>query len=145
MAMSIAVVKAVLVAAFFMHLLYDKKVNSIVMTSTIFAVSLFIGLTLMDLDVRGMTPSDDKSEIFPGGNVSLYNKMGGAPTAPQDASTFVGNVIEYAAESHAQTAGNPEGEGAAPGAPEPAPDAGATPDEEPPPPSPSSPPQTDGH
>lgn len=139
MAMSIAVVKSVLVAAFFMHLLYDKKVNSIVMTSTIFAVSLFIGLTLMDLDVRGMTTDIERGEIFPGGNVSLYNKMEGAPRPPQDASTFEGNIIEYAAQSHAQVSGNPDGHATPPvGGPEQAHEAGAMPEEAPVP-------ETDGH
>ncbi len=110
MAMTIAVVKALLVAAFFMHLLYDKKVNTIVVVSTIFALSLFIGLSLMDLDVRGMTAAVARGEIYPGGNISLFK--GGE--VPADASGFQGNIVDYAQEAAAQAAGNPD----APAAPD---------------------------
>lgn len=47
-AMIIAGVKAVLVAAIFMHLAFDKSIYSVIFFSAIFFVVLFIGLLLMD-------------------------------------------------------------------------------------------------
>ena len=72
LAMGIATIKAVLVAAYFMHLLYDKKVNTIVVGSTIFALVLFIGLTLIDLGTRPMVTPVEEGEIFDGGDLTLY-------------------------------------------------------------------------
>ena len=57
LALGIATIKSALVLGFFMHLLYDKALNTIVLASTLFAVSLFMGLTLMDTAVRdNVTP-----------------------------------------------------------------------------------------
>lgn len=44
----IAVVKAALVAAIFMHLIHDKAFNGIILVSTLLFVGLFIGFTLAD-------------------------------------------------------------------------------------------------
>lgn len=44
----IATVKAGLVIAFFMHLLWDKPLNAIVILSSLIFVSLFLGFCLMD-------------------------------------------------------------------------------------------------
>ena len=48
MSLSIATVKAGLVIAFFMHLLWDKPLNAIFFLSSIIFVALFLGFTLMD-------------------------------------------------------------------------------------------------
>jgi cytochrome c oxidase subunit IV len=66
-ALTIAAVKGLLVAAYFMHLAYDKPVNTIVAGSTIFGVVLFIGLTTMDLSVREITDPEEEGEIVAGG------------------------------------------------------------------------------
>ncbi len=47
-AMLIAVVKAMLVVTFFMHLKYDKVFHSVIFMSAILAAALFVGYTLMD-------------------------------------------------------------------------------------------------
>jgi len=47
-ALGIATVKAILVALFFMHLLYDRPFNAIVLVVAIFFVMLFLGLALLD-------------------------------------------------------------------------------------------------
>lgn len=47
-AMAVATVKALLVAVFFMHLRYDKPLNSLLLVFSLFFVALFIGLTLID-------------------------------------------------------------------------------------------------
>lgn len=51
-AMSIACVKGLLVCLFFMQLKYDNKINSVVMGFTLFAVTLFLTFTGIDLANR---------------------------------------------------------------------------------------------
>ena len=48
LAMFIATIKAFLVCAFFMHMWWDKGFNILTFFSSLFFVSLFIGMTLMD-------------------------------------------------------------------------------------------------
>lgn len=71
-AMGIAVVKALLVAAYFMHLKYDKPMNTVVVGTTIFGVVLFIGLTMLDIKFRGLDDPIQSGEIHKGGNYKLY-------------------------------------------------------------------------
>lgn len=47
-AMGIATVKALLVALFFMHLLYDKGFHGLVVLAALLFVLLFVSLTLLD-------------------------------------------------------------------------------------------------
>ena len=47
-ALGIATVKAIIVAMFFMHLLYDRPFNAIVFVVAIFFTLLFLGLALLD-------------------------------------------------------------------------------------------------
>jgi len=47
-ALGIAVLKAGLVALFFMHLIYDSLFNGIVLICALVFVALFIGVTLLD-------------------------------------------------------------------------------------------------
>ena len=47
-ALVIAVVKAGLVALFFMHLFWDSKFNFVVLVAALFFVALFIGITVLD-------------------------------------------------------------------------------------------------
>lgn len=54
LAVAIAVFKALLVAAFFMHLLHDKAMNSIVLFFTALTIGLFFLITLIDMDTRHM-------------------------------------------------------------------------------------------
>lgn len=49
-ALGIAVLKATLVALFFMHLWWDRPFNSIIFVGSIFFVGLMIGFTLTDTD-----------------------------------------------------------------------------------------------
>ena len=48
LAMAIATVKASLVAAFFMHLRWDKPFNSVIFISTILFLALFLGFCILD-------------------------------------------------------------------------------------------------
>jgi len=48
--LTIATVKAGLVIAFFMHLVWDKPLNAIVILGSLIFVALFLGFTMMDAE-----------------------------------------------------------------------------------------------
>lgn len=50
LSLTIATVKAALVILFFMHLLWDKPLNAIVILGSLIFVALFLGFTLMDAE-----------------------------------------------------------------------------------------------
>lgn len=59
-AMIVAVVKAALVAGYFMHLKYDERFNSFVFFSSILFLAIMFVLTLADLGTRGLVdPNTD--------------------------------------------------------------------------------------
>ncbi len=49
-AMAIATVKAVIVCLFFMHLLYDKKFNLVILVLSVALMLLFFSITMLDSD-----------------------------------------------------------------------------------------------
>ena len=53
-AMIVATIKATLVALFFMHLLYDNKLNLVILVASFLFVAIFFTPTLIDLGTRGM-------------------------------------------------------------------------------------------
>jgi len=52
-ALTIALIKVVLVAMFFMGLKHDNRVNTVILTLTTFFVIVFLGFTLFDVTQRG--------------------------------------------------------------------------------------------
>ncbi|GEM_PF-1851222 len=70
-ALIIAGTKGVLVAAFFMHLLYDRAINTVIVIATMFAVVLFISLTVVDLGTRDLADPIEAGEIVPGGGAQI--------------------------------------------------------------------------
>jgi cytochrome c oxidase subunit 4 len=72
-ALSIAFVKATIVALYFMQLRYDNPVNSLVVIFTLFTLVFFLGFTMIDLGSRTM----------------LYDYKG---QRASDAPAFIGNV-----------------------------------------------------
>jgi cytochrome c oxidase subunit 4 len=70
-ALAIAGLKALLVAAFFMHLLYDKPLNTIVVVATMFATVLFISITVIDMGTRDLADKTEAGEIVPGGGAQV--------------------------------------------------------------------------
>lgn len=66
-AMSIATVKALLVAAFFMQLRYDKALNTFVMLFCLFCVGLFLTFSMIDLNSRHMVDPVKAPQIISGG------------------------------------------------------------------------------
>jgi cytochrome c oxidase subunit 4 len=51
-ALTIATIKATLVALFFMHLLHDKPVNALIAVAGFIFLGLFLMFTLLDFDTR---------------------------------------------------------------------------------------------
>lgn len=74
----IASTKATLVALFFMHLYYTKRLNAVVFASSILFVLIFIGLTASDMLDRGTVKPLVVSETLGGaegmGDVAKFNK-----------------------------------------------------------------------
>jgi cytochrome c oxidase subunit 4 len=65
--LSIATIKSILVAMFFMQLKYDNPLNSIVFLFCLFAFSLFLFFSMTDLGTRGIVYSYKAGEIQVGG------------------------------------------------------------------------------
>jgi cytochrome c oxidase subunit 4 len=72
-ALGIATLKATLVALFFMHLLYDKKIFLVVFVSAIVFVGIFIIFTMFDTMHRGDIYEDAGQPIKP--NAAIYDRM----------------------------------------------------------------------
>ncbi len=66
-AMSIATIKAILVAAFFMQLKYDKAINTFVLLFCLFCVSLFLTFSMIDLGSRHLVEPGNAPAIQSGG------------------------------------------------------------------------------
>ncbi|MCB9845682.1 MAG: cytochrome C oxidase subunit IV family protein [Phycisphaeraceae bacterium] len=67
-AMSIAVIKGLLVVLFFMQLKYDSKLNSIIFAFCLLTVGIFLGFTALDLFSRDAIDRVKKHEIVAGGS-----------------------------------------------------------------------------
>lgn len=107
-AILIASVKAILVAGYFMHLRYDKPMNTVVLGATLFGVILFIGLTMLDLYSRHLADPRERGEIYPGGNTKLY--AGQAPASIGNgtlANKVDGSVVDSARKAGEQGDGAP--------------------------------------
>ena len=50
LSLTIATIKAGLVIAFFMHLVWDKPLNAIIILGSLIFVALFLGFTMMDAE-----------------------------------------------------------------------------------------------
>jgi|GEM_PF-317989 len=74
-ALSIAVVKTVLVVTFFMQLKYDNPLNTMIFVFTLITVAFFLGFTAMDLGQRKTIDRFKGQYIYEGGKLD----MGGLP------------------------------------------------------------------
>ncbi|MEM1166853.1 MAG: cytochrome C oxidase subunit IV family protein [Planctomycetota bacterium] len=124
LALTIATIKGLAVAAWFMHLRYDKAINTVVAGATLFVVVLFIGFTLYDLSNRDTvlaqegggaavyhplanpagTVTDAAGSIFPGGSLNLYS---GDPQKKFGKQKSELSIMEYVRQSAQQIAANP--------------------------------------
>lgn len=100
-AMTIAIVKALLVAGYFMHLRYDTPMNSVVVAATIFAVILFIGFTLADSATRNIFAPTEDEVIIKGGSAEVVPK---AIAAGEQHATNPDGAASSAHEGDAQHA-----------------------------------------
>lgn len=109
LALVIATVKSVLVCMYFMHLKYDKPLNTIVLVSTVFGVVLFIGLTALDIGNRGWDDRRQRGEIHEGGRLELHAgtlpSFDGQPTSEPRPKAAM-NIVELARQHAEQMAGN---------------------------------------
>ena len=70
LAMALASTKGTLVFAYFMHLRYDKLINTVVVLASLFAVALFIGFSMLDLGSRDVINRQyEGQEIVKGGTM----------------------------------------------------------------------------
>lgn len=76
-AMSIAVVKALLVALFFMQLRYDAPLNSMIFAFCILTFGVFLSFTAIDLFGRDAIDPTKQGELVAGGvgNVTRYERV----------------------------------------------------------------------
>lgn len=77
-AMSIAVVKSVFVAMYFMQLRYDKGLNTIIFLFCLFAFTLFLGFAMGDLHSRDAIDPLKSGTIVRGGTGGLQRGSGDA-------------------------------------------------------------------
>jgi cytochrome c oxidase subunit 4 len=64
-ALTIAATKGLLVALFFMHLIYDKKIYMIIMATALVTLAVFIILTMFDTLRRGDIYTIEQNPIHP--------------------------------------------------------------------------------
>lgn len=63
-ALAVAVVKATLVGAYFMHLKFDPRINLLVFVSSLFFLGLFFAITLTDLATRDAAVESEGSFVL---------------------------------------------------------------------------------
>lgn len=102
LALIIASTKAALVFAYFMHLRYDKLINTVIVLSCLFGVLLFIGFVLIDAAGRNLPGSLDSQYIIRGGNKHVIRNPDGTVTFTAGAG-IVQNAQQKAIAAH----GNP--------------------------------------
>jgi caa(3)-type oxidase subunit IV len=99
-AMSIALIKGLLVAAFFMQLKYDKALNTFVMLFCLFCVALFLGFTMIDLGSRHLVDAEKAPLIQSGGTGYNLNSA----SADEDFKLQVGPKVNTEGRSLVQFA-----------------------------------------
>ena len=105
-AMSIAVVKGVLVVLFFMQLKYDNPINGVIFLFTLLGVGLFLGFTLLDLGSRDAIYDYKARQVIPGGTSNTLVRTG-ADGKPE-AMTSNMSIVQYAREKKLKEVGEKE-------------------------------------
>lgn len=90
-ALSIAVIKSVIVAAFFMQLKYDNPINSTIAVFTIFVLAFFFGFIMIDLGNRGALYDYKSREITAGGTGAV---LGLSTSIPENARLNAAKNLE---------------------------------------------------
>lgn len=110
-AMLVASCKATLVTAVFMHLIWDEKINVIVLAVSVLAMLLFFAVTLMDELSRGLILPEEGT-LYKQQEDALLKELAAPPAADNGAAPAGGT----AAEVKAAAAGSGDGSAAAPAA-----------------------------
>lgn len=84
-AMFVAIIKALLVAGYFMHLKYDEPYNRLIFASSIFFLALFFYFTFADLNWRGRLVEEERVLIPPAIQERLMKAHEPGGTAPNPA------------------------------------------------------------
>lgn len=71
-AITIAAIKAILVALFFMHLLYDNKMFLVIFSVAVVFLAIFITFTMFDTQYRGIVNPEQARPINP--NAVIYQQ-----------------------------------------------------------------------
>ena len=108
-AMLVASCKATLVGAVFMHLIWDEKLNVIVIAVSVLAMLLFFGVTLMDELSRGLILPEEGT-LFKQNEEAALKEIANPPAAEH------GGGHESGKAEHKAAAGAAEGSAAAPAA-----------------------------
>ena len=106
-AMLVACAKAALVAGVFMHLIWDEKINILVLAVSVLAMLLFFGVTLMDEMSRGLILPEEGT-LFKQHEEAALKEATNPPPAEHGAAQASGK-----AAGHTAAAGSGEGSGAA--------------------------------
>ena len=108
-ALSIAVVKGILVLLFFMQLKYDNKVNAVIFSACLFCVALFLGFSMIDLGSRGTIYEFKSAQIEKGGNGVGLSKVvidpeTGKPKLDKDGKpvteAITGSIVAFSANRY---------------------------------------------
>lgn len=92
-ALAVAVFKASLVGLFFMHLLYDSKMYSIIFISSLIFLGVFISFTMFDTANRGRVDTLTGAPISP--RAVIYDQTGKViDRTPRDPSTLSAFELE---------------------------------------------------
>lgn len=94
-AMSIAVVKSLLVMAIFMQLRYDNPVNSVAMLFCFFALGLFLLFTGLDLFSRGWIYEFKAGQVVAGGTGQGVSTANGKPMVVAAKEKFLGQLANH--------------------------------------------------
>ena len=108
-AMLVASCKATLVAAVFMHLIWDEKINVIVLAVSVLAMLLFFSITLMDELSRGLIVPEEGT-LYKQHEEATLKEIANPPAAEH------GGGHESGKAEHKAAAGAAEGSAAAPAA-----------------------------
>lgn len=87
LAMAIASTKAALVAAIFMHLWWDHKQNALIFSVTLLFLAIFIVLTMIDTEGRGLVDTQKQNYLPRGEKVEQLQAED--PTAPAPRNVLV--------------------------------------------------------
>lgn len=110
-ALSIAVVKSILVAMFFMQLKYDNPLNTIIFLFCLFAFALFLFFSMTDLGTRAQIYAYKSGEIKSGGLGIDTTKKDKNGTVTSGVNTGTDGIVAFARKRRIEQIGQLNAEG----------------------------------